>query len=144
VFYRSASAIAATDLLEAAGYTVELWMWCLGRGVYPSPDHRQFTTCRLKESGMPVDIDSLCDTMSRWFTTKGIFGSFMCCPVMPVSIGSLNFDLGDWKKYMDVTPNVQEVHVPIVYGTTETIAAAHQVIHEATTIPVDPQYAMNL
>lgn len=140
VFWRSAAAIAATDLLEAAGYTVELWMWCLGRSVYPRPYDKQFTTCCLKAAGAPVDIDLLCDTMSRWFTSKAIFGSFQTCPVKPTSIGSMYFVLGEWRKYMDVTPNVREVHAPIVWGETATIAAAHKIVKEATEdIPTSEQ-----
>lgn len=132
VFWRSAAAIAATDLLETAGYTVELWMWCLGRYVYPDPFHRQFTTCCLKAAGASVDIDLLCDTMSRWFTSKAIFGSFQTCPVKPKSIGSMDFNLGKWKSYMDITPNVREVHAPIVWGEDATIKAAQKIVKEAT------------
>lgn len=144
VFYRSAVAIAAADALEDAGYSVEVWNWCLGGHVFPDPNHWQFTALRCKEAGQPVDVDALCNAMSAWMTTDGIFGSFAACPVKPVSKGSTlqvpstvrtladTKDLWGWAKYLDLKDGIEPVVVPMVrgWGTLPAERAAKELMDD--------------
>lgn len=124
VFWRSAAAVAATDILENLGYSVEICMWCRGYAVYERPYHNQFVTCRIKDAGDPVNKDSLCDALSSWFTSEGIFAAFAAAGpthgVWPVSVGGADTkEPGPWEKYMDVTHGVQKVYVPSCYGSVK-------------------------
>lgn len=83
VFFRSAAAIAVSEILEEQGYTCEIWFWNRGFGVYPAPDDEQFTACRVKAGHDLTDPHALCDAMSDWFTTNVVFGSYAACPVKP-------------------------------------------------------------
>lgn len=124
IFWRGCAAIACTDVLEQAGYGVEIWMWCLGRMVYPAPYDRQFTCCRVKKAGDTPDIHSLITSLNGWFTRVGVFGSFMCCPTPPLRLGGACMDLGEWKKYLDIEESVQPFHIAVVTSEQGAIQAA--------------------
>lgn len=126
VYWRSCTAIAASDVLEQLGYSTELWMWCKGGNVYQEPNHEQFTCCRVKEAGAPLDLDAVCDSLSHWFTVKGIFATFAVLPEAK-SIGYADHQLGAWEKYLDVE-GAMKVYVPIVFGPDEAIQAAKNVL----------------
>jgi hypothetical protein len=130
LFYRSTACIAATDILEDLGYSVEIVLWCLGRYVYPRPDHNQFTCCRIKEAGQPLDKSALCDSLSAWFCDQPVFGTFPCSPVKPLSYGGAvtanpaaktldQAGMGGWIKYLDVSHGVLAVPVPMCYGSLD-------------------------
>lgn len=127
VWFRSAACIALADILENLGYTVEIWTWTAGFDVYPDPYHNQFLACRPKAAGDPVDIDSLCDTMSSWFTTTATFGAFNTAPVQPESRGGLieasfksldpkESGIKGWYKYLDIGADVIPIAVPMIKG----------------------------
>ncbi len=132
LFYRSMAAIALTDILENLGYSVELWMWCLGGGVYPRPHDKQFTACCMKQAGDPVDKSALCDTLSAWFCSEGIFGTF---PIVANCQGYgyamegednaktlKDSGLRGWERHLDISQNVMAVPVPAVYGSVDNAA----------------------
>jgi hypothetical protein len=131
LWFRSTACIAVTDILESLGYSVEVWAWCRGYRVYPAPDGNQFTAVRIKEFGAPVDMDSMCDTLSSWFTTEAVFGAFTCSPVKPISIGAPvsanqnptsleNSGIGGWLKHLDLSEGVTAIPVPRVRGSLDT------------------------
>lgn len=143
VFFRSACAIAVADLLEDAGYSVEMWAWCRGDTVYAKPNHNQFICCRFKEAGDPIDYDACCDTLSHWFTTVAIYGAMAAVerPVTPIHQQGMHETIGPWLKYMDVAEGVRRVTVPTVTsswmdadavksGITNAIKAAQKVLTE--------------
>lgn len=129
VFFRSACSIALADILNDLGYTVEIWTWTRGSGVYPKPYDKQFIACRPLAAGQPVDVDAMCDTMSHWFTTQATFGAFAACPdTKPEGFGyavepdttTTEFEkcgMGEWKKYLDLDQGTFPVCVPMIYGS---------------------------
>jgi hypothetical protein len=125
VFNRSVSAIAVSDILEAAGYSVEIWAWCLGSRVYRHPTSAQFSCTCVKASGAPMDLDALCDSLSLWITYQIIFASFAVSPFgEPKCIGGMERVLGPWEKYMQVSENVIRLYQPKTYSMKETLDSA--------------------
>jgi len=126
VYWRSAAAVAAADLLEQAGYSTEVWFWVGSRYAYPDPHPHQCVFCRIKEAGQPLDIDALCDTLSHWFL-KAAFASFDACPTRPTNIGGIDDKLGGWMKHMDVQ-GTYPVEVPIVFSPAAAVEATRTVL----------------
>jgi hypothetical protein len=145
LFYRSMAAIAVADVLEECGYSVEVWIWSRGLGVYPKPDDEQFLACKVKHAGDLVDYDAMADAMSDWFTTQAIFGVLAANPeVKPVSKGNgveaalngfdgfflddgtpdwYNYGIDYWVKYLDITEDTQAIPIPLVVGASAQSAA---------------------
>lgn len=140
VWYRSAVAIAVADKLEKLGYGVDVITYCLGGNVYPGRNNGQFVSMPVKKAGDPVDLNTLCDVMSSWFTTEAIFGSFVCADVMPESLGhAIKPDheetdpwatpFAPWFKLLDLEQGTIAVLVPNVTGTVQdAIACTEKVI----------------
>jgi hypothetical protein len=130
LFFRSTACIAATDILEELGFSVEIWVWCRGDNVFKKPNHRQFTAIRLKKQGEQCDKAALVETLSAWYTEYAIVGSIPACGVetndesygdvvrantYPTSIDDCG--IGEWKKYLDIEQGVTAIPVPMVWGT---------------------------
>lgn len=131
LFFRSTAAIAATDILENLGYSVEIWVWCRGERVFPEPDSNQFVGVQVKSTGDPIDKNALCDTLSAWFTSEAIYGCFAACPIKPVSLGCpieanesaktiKDCGIGDWAKYLDIQEGVTAIPVPMAWGSLDS------------------------
>jgi hypothetical protein len=145
LFYRSTAAIAATDILENLGYSVEIWVWCRGEKVFPRPNDHQFVGVKVKESGDPIDKNALCDTLSAWFTSEAVFGSFAACPTKPVALGIpieasmsattvKDSGIGPWIKYLDVDQGVTAVPVPMAWGGLEAaVECAKKILENVIT-----------
>lgn len=126
IWFRSGCSIALADILEELGYGVEIWTWQLGEYVYPEPDHACFIACSPKRFGEPVDYDALADTMSQWFTTKGIWGAMMANPVVqPLTPGvacECNYEtlelekvgMKGWEKYLDLEHGTIPICIPMI------------------------------
>lgn len=136
IFWRGAAAIAATDILENAGYLVELFMWCKGCRVYPSKSMGrrtdvQLTILRLKEAGNPPDIQKLCCSLSAWYLRVMVFGSFHLASRTPKSIGGADFTLLPIDIAQIDMEGAFEVQVPVsVKGLDGAIKAAKDVVLE--------------
>lgn len=125
IFWRGAAAAAACDLLEEAGFSVEIWIWCAGTRVYTSPMDEQFTGLILKRAGDPLDILQVIQGLSAWFLDVGIFNSFATSKNKPRSLGRMNYELGAWVKYIEPDPTSTSVlHMPVVWSKEEAIIAA--------------------
>ncbi len=101
MFWRSVACAAAVDILESAGYTVDVWAWCNGYGVYSQHD-KQFTAVKIKTAGQPLNLDALCNATSWWFTTYCLFASFAVAPDKIYSIGSLKNYFGPEIAHLDL------------------------------------------
>lgn len=129
VFWRGAAAIAATDLLEQAGYMVELIMWCHGTSVYSHPRDHQLTLLRLKEAGQPLDMQALCCGLSAWFLRVVVFGSFHLATRSPNSIGCLSYNLEPKHVNCMETEGAIVVRIPPqTYGLDGAVKAARDAI----------------
>lgn len=129
VFWRGAAAAAAADLLEANDYQCEIWMWCLGGQVYSYPNAAQFTCCPMKEAGAPLDIDTMVSALSAWFLRVPLFGSFVTAE-HPRGYGSMRSELGDWKKYMDISEGVLEIKMPIALTKKMAVEGAVDILNQ--------------
>lgn len=130
IFWRGAATVAAVDLLEKAGYLVEVWMWCAGKKVYTGHYAEQFTASRLKEAGNPVDIDTLLSGLSAWYLRSVVFGSFAGCPTAPKGLGGPVFEIQGWRKHLDITEGCKELAMPIAMTKEEAIDAAIGILNE--------------
>lgn len=101
MFWRSVACAAAVDILEAAGYTVDVWAWCNGWGVYKEHD-KQFTAVRLKAAGQPLNLDAVCNATSFWFTYYALFASFAVAPEKLRGIGGLTPAFGKEIDHLDL------------------------------------------
>lgn len=148
VFFRSAASIAMSDILEDAGYSVEIWIWSRGLNVFPEPDSEQFIACKVKAAGEMVDYDALCDAMSDWFCTQAIVGAIASNPHAKVKDkglgvesafgrfynedGSINwyeYGIDYWVPYMDIEEDCQVFPIPMVVGSKDSaVEAAKNVI----------------
>ncbi len=131
IFWRGAAAIAATDILENAGYMVELIMWCKGRSVFPHPHHVQLTVLRLKEAGVPVDMQALCCGLSGWFLRVVVFGSFHLGTRTPDSIGGMDYNILPIDIEQIAIDGSMHVRIPPnTYGFEGAVAAARKAVIE--------------
>ena len=129
VFWRGAAAIATADILEQAGYMVELIMWCKGLYVYDSPRSEQLTILRLKEAGDPLDMQALCCGLSAWYLRVVVFGSFHLATRKPRSIGGLDYNL----KQVHINQMEKDgaicVQIPVhTYGLPGAVESARKAI----------------
>jgi hypothetical protein len=74
VFWRGAAAIAATKILEEAGYRVELSIAHRCDGATDKVDGIQTTVC-VKESGDLLDVDTLATCCAGWFFRTVVFAA---------------------------------------------------------------------
>jgi len=66
VLWRGAAAIALTEILEAKGYSVELWA-VNGSHIFLGNEKRLGLACCLKRCSDPLDRSTLINTVSAWF-----------------------------------------------------------------------------
>lgn len=65
ILWRGAAAIVLAELLEASGYSVELWAMQCTEGTY-SDGADNLTAVQLKAAGEPLDPSSLVNVVSGW------------------------------------------------------------------------------
>ena len=130
VFWRGGAAIAAADLLEAAGFATEIWVWCLGRGVYHSPNDMQFHAAPIKGINDPIDYSNLTNTLSSWFLRLAIFNSFYAMTPKCKSMGGPIYTLPHaFKRLIVPDPHTtHEMMMPNAQTQEEAIAAANSML----------------
>lgn len=146
LYWRAAACAAAADILEAAGYTVDIWAWCNGHSVYRKFPN-QFTAVKLKAAGQPLDLDVLCNATSHWFTWNCLFASFGVAGEQAASVGGVNrqmpsvieeLDLGD--TFVLPVKNVND----ILGAAKETVRLMEQVkAYQRGEITVGEGYAVH-
>lgn len=127
IFWRGAAAIAAADLIEDAGYAVEIWVWCRGNNVYRAPNSGQFHTFPLKKSGEPIDIGTMINSLSGWFLRTVIFNTF-ADGAPAVRTGGPEFTLGDMRKYIDPGTDMIEIQMPVAETKAQATTMAKQML----------------
>lgn len=75
ILWRGAAAICLTNLLESAGYRVELWVADRSADVFVESFDYCLITCLLKACNAPVDPSSLINAVSGWFFRSAFFAS---------------------------------------------------------------------
>lgn len=132
IFWRGAAAIAAVDLLEAANYRCEVWIYNLADYVNGYPFPTSLCACRVKSAGDVVDIDHLVTAMSAWFFRTVIFELRKTDPMYRGGVnsvyGSSHARLGTWDKYFDIESGTTPVVMPAPRTRTAAIEAATNII----------------
>lgn len=137
--WRGAAAVAVTDLLEQAGYNIELWCWAYSEQLYDNSTYRNgFMACRLKACGDPVDPDVLVNGLSSFCLRVIIFGAWMN-PKLNWDGGRGNDLAGRLRSYdngncdhLDVSENVVRVNMEPVTSYESSVNAAERAIIQAT------------
>jgi hypothetical protein len=127
VFLRGAGAIALADMLENAGYEVEIHAWLQGRNVYDEGTSGQFTAIRLKEIGAPLNIGSMINSLTSEFLRTVVFSSFCVAEDVNYSLGAPVKTLGKFQKYMEVSGD-SVMYMPIVHSEDEVVSACAGVL----------------
>jgi len=79
LFWRGACAIALTELLEEAGYSVELWAYSYGQKVFTN-GHNAFQAVRVKDGSDRIDVHALATATAGWYFRTMIFGGYYVNP----------------------------------------------------------------
>lgn len=74
ILWRGAAAIVLADLLEKAGYRVELWSASQTTQTYENGEG-SFNAVRLKDAGEPLDISNVVNGIAGWFLRTVVFQS---------------------------------------------------------------------
>lgn len=75
ILWRGAAAVCLTELLEQAGYRVELWAANHVRKGYENGDNGLQAVC-LKRPSDPLDTSTLVNCVSGWFFRTAIFAAY--------------------------------------------------------------------
>lgn len=79
VFWRGAAAACLVDMLEDAGYRVEVWCTELGSGAFVCGSN-SFLATRVKAAQDSIDIATLVNAISPWFFRTILFGCICNSP----------------------------------------------------------------
>lgn len=86
LFWRGAAAIALTELLEEAGYSVELWGYSYAQDVYVGSGNA-FQAVKVKGGEDRIDVHALASATAGWYFRTVIFGGYYCTPNATVDPG---------------------------------------------------------
>jgi len=78
VMMRGGAAAALTELMESAGYRIELWAGDVSSGAHnndPRGAKHHFSTVRLKNASDPLDSSALVNATSGWYFRTIFFAS---------------------------------------------------------------------
>lgn len=75
IIYRGVAAVCLTEILEKAGYRVELWSGNHVLSPYDNGKHL-LAAVRLKHGADPLDISTLINATSGWYFRTFFFGSY--------------------------------------------------------------------
>lgn len=75
IIWRGVAAICLTEILEKAGYRVELWAANHCGAAYANSKY-QLSAVRLKHGADPIDISTLINATSGWYYRTFFFGSY--------------------------------------------------------------------
>lgn len=129
VMWRGAGAVAIADILENAGYNVDMHIWCRGSSVFQDRYSGQFTSINIKKPGEPVDVGGLITILTSWFTRAVVFGSFCCADARNSSYGGMVNRLGSCAKHMAMAGD-GVVYMPIVNNFDGAVGAVASVLQE--------------
>lgn len=82
ILWRGAASIILTELLEEAGYRVELWATEAKRAYTSEEDDSCMAVC-LKRTTDTLDVSTVVNAVSGWFYRTVVFGSHWHCTTPP-------------------------------------------------------------
>lgn len=129
--WRGAAVVAAVDLLEASGYSCEIWMWNHAQDTFFRPNTSWFVCCRLKACGDPFDEDLLLSGLSAWYFRIVNIASRKTFSNYRNSGGSYPVMAG-FDRHMDLTGNITRIDMAAPTSQGGAILAAQDVLAKAT------------
>lgn len=129
-----AGVAAAIEILEEAGYSVELWVVCAATGATKDGDD-MYSGCRVKESGEPLNTDTMSNCFSPDFIRVPAFGLMSSVP------GGHDHchGFGDDKLNVRMQPHLQLDGINVIQATclrdhypVNGVDQAKRIIREAT------------
>lgn len=127
ILWRGAAMVLLTELLEQAGYRVELWTatWCKNA-------HRNGRGCCIatnyKRSGDPLDVSTLINGVSGWYYRTIFFGSYNISDSAPCNgLGDIQA-LNEVIKY--ITPDEKAIVVKNVWDRNNAVRFVRSQLRE--------------
>ena len=135
IFWRGAGASAAVDLLEAAGYSCEVWVYYNTSGCFEShTTPNGFIACRVKSAGETFDIDTMVTATSGWFFRTVAFSLIKHDPARSYyHLGSPIDNLGEFADVVDPAPGTVPVCMPVVSTESRALEEARKMVEKLTT-----------
>jgi hypothetical protein len=130
LFLSAAATIAVLDLLEEAGFSCDIWGYSVVAKAWARNDDTYMMGVKLKDSGSPLDVDSLVSICSGWFFRTAGIGSVDDREGAHAADGygrPLN-SIGRFVSYLDLE-NTIVVEMPDVYSEDQAIEAARDMIN---------------
>lgn len=114
LFWRGVAAVCLTNMLENAGYSVEVISYDGGIRSFLGGDG-SFFAVRLKEQGQPIDLAMLVNGTSPWYFRGAFFASYSFVEGHTVSGGFGNHILASPEDIAEMTPDQSSIVVDRVY-----------------------------
>jgi hypothetical protein len=132
VLWRGAAAIILSDLLETAGFRVELWACNYVKNGYTIPKENAFQAVKLKASESPVDIASLTNGIAGWFFRTVVFQSYHVPPdaTPNSSLGTPQRITEELEQVKQIAGNARVLTVDDVWDKGGAAALVKQVMAE--------------
>lgn len=135
LFWRGAAACVAVDVLEAAGYSCEVWWWHRSVEVFTSGARNFFCGGPVKKAGDPLDADQLLRALSSWYYRGPMLASFAASGPVSDGLGITEHDdLGMCARHLGVSGRV--VQMPAAYDRAGAVEGARTMIAEVQNSPV--------
>lgn len=137
LFWRSAAAIVAIDLLEESGYSCEVWAYRIGEETYTDykcPQH--FAALRVKDAGEAVDIDLLAKATAPWFFRSALWGSYSHAGKVEDGFGkSVELNKERWfGRHCNVDRNLERVWAPFTMNKQDSIEATRKMLESVQLV----------
>lgn len=131
LFWRSAAAIAAIDLLEESGYSCEMWGYNMASGAFEDSEFpNAFLAFPIKTAGDPLDIDGVAKALSPWFYRSSLFVNYKHGGTPTGGLGSpTTFNRERWfGRHCQIDAGIERIWMPTVEGREEAIAAVKKIL----------------
>ena len=132
IYWRAAAGIAAVDLLEAAGYSVEVVAWWRSENSYPNKDRDWdcFASIRLKDAGEVLSVESLANGLSGWYFRTVMFAVLRSKVGWTCGLGRTRPTIEGYEEHLDVSQGTRKVFMGSPTTREEAVAAALKLIAE--------------
>lgn len=130
MLWRSAAAVAVIDVLEQAGYAVELWMYNQADHAYQNREN-VFMACKVKECSDVLDKGQIINVLAPWFFRTLNFACRHIAPIQPYdSYGSSIHSRAGFEDVFDTAPNCPAYEMRCVTTQRDAIAEAQRLLSE--------------
>lgn len=133
IFWQGAAVVAAVDLLEQNGFSVEVNMFNIATYTYRTPPYESFVFCPIKEAGTEVNLDQLASSLSAWFFRNVVMASrSIHDPTVSGTGGSTQMNPSAYAVHMGTDSGCIPVQMESVASKEYAIRAVKKVIDQVT------------